>query len=201
MNLITRRGAVALAAVLALTPALAACGDDDEDAGSGTTQTTAAAGSDELCTEVYAAPEGEEGAPEDIDARGAPTMEACDDAVDELQVIDAVTGTGAEVQPGDVITAHYTGVLAQDGEQFDSSWDRGEAATFPLDQVIPGWTEGLVGMNEGGRRTLVIPAELGYGANPPPGSGIPPDSTLVFTVDLVAIEADGPGAGGAGDGG
>jgi FKBP-type peptidyl-prolyl cis-trans isomerase len=67
---------------------------------------------------------------------------------------------------------------------FDSSWSRNEPATFPLDQVIPGWTQGLVGMQPGGRRLLVIPPALGYGSN---GQGtIAPDETLVFVVDLIS---------------
>ena len=71
---------------------------------------------------------------------------------------------------------------------FDESWSSGQPVTFPLDRVIPGWSQGLVGMKEGGRRTLVIPAELAYGANPPPGSDIPADAALVFTVDLVKVD-------------
>jgi peptidylprolyl isomerase len=71
---------------------------------------------------------------------------------------------------------------------FDASWVRGEPATFPLPNVILGWQEGLVGMQVGGRRLLVIPAELGYGNNPPSGSGIEPGETLIFVVDLVSFE-------------
>jgi peptidylprolyl isomerase len=71
---------------------------------------------------------------------------------------------------------------------FDGSWARGEPATFPLPNVILGWQEGLVGMQAGGRRLLVIPAELGYGNNPPPNSGIEAGETLIFVVDLVSSE-------------
>ena len=85
------------------------------------------------------------------------------------------------------MTAAYLGVGASTGETFDSSWERGQPATFPLDQVIPGWSEGLVGMKVGGRRELVIPAEQAYGDQPPAGSGIKPGETLVFVVDLVGI--------------
>ena len=121
-----------------------------------------------------------------IEERGKPEI-AAQDQVTELVVTDDVEGTGAEVQAGDTITAHYVGVQASDGVEFDSSWSRGEPATFPLDRVIQGWSEGLVGMKEGGRRTLVIPAEQAYGQSPPPGSGIQPGATLVFTVDLVSV--------------
>lgn len=122
----------------------------------------------------------------EIEERGKPEI-AAQDQVTELVVTDDVVGTGAEVQAGDTITAHYVGVQASDGVEFDSSWSRGEPATFPLDRVIQGWSEGLVGMKEGGRRTLVIPAEQAYGQSPPPGSGIQPGATLVFTVDLVSV--------------
>jgi peptidylprolyl isomerase len=114
-------------------------------------------------------------------------MAACDPEVSELEVIDVVEGSGAEVAAGATVTAHYSGVSASTGEEFDSSWSRGEAASFPLDGVIQGWSEGLVGMKEGGRRTLIIPSEMAYGQSPPPGSGIAPGETLVFTVDMVEV--------------
>jgi peptidylprolyl isomerase len=71
------------------------------------------------------------------------------------------------------------------GQKFDSSWDRGQPIEFGLDQVIAGWTQGVPGMKIGGRRVLVIPADLAYGQNPPPGSGIEPGEPLVFVIDLV----------------
>ena len=79
------------------------------------------------------------------------------------------------------VVAHYVGVDAQ-GNQFDSSWRNGDPAKFSLDQVIPGWSEGLVGMKVGGRRTLVIPADKAYGNTPVAGR---PAGTLIFVVDLV----------------
>lgn len=124
---------------------------------------------------------------EEIEARGKPTLGATDE-VQELVVTDDVEGTGAEVKPGDTVTAHYVGVQASNGVEFDSSWSRGEPTQFPLDQVIEGWGTGLVGMKEGGRRTLVIPAAQAYGDRPPPGAGIAPGATLVFTVDLVSVD-------------
>jgi FKBP-type peptidyl-prolyl cis-trans isomerase FkpA len=106
-----------------------------------------------------------------------------------LQFEDTIAGTGAEAAPGRNVTVHYTGWLFEDGEQgekFDSSKDRGEPFIFPLGSgmVIKGWDEGVQGMKEGGRRTLIIPANLGYGAR---GAGgvIPPNATLIFEVELL----------------
>lgn len=105
----------------------------------------------------------------------------------ELTVKDLIVGTGAEAKAGDTITAHYVGVGGATGTKFDSSWDRGAPAQFPLNQVIMGWQTGIPGMKVGGRRLLVIPGEQAYGANPPEGSGIQPNEPLVFVVDLVSI--------------
>jgi len=110
------------------------------------------------------------------------------DPVTELEVTDVIVGTGDEVPAGATVTADYVGYGGATGVMFDASWLRGEPATFPLANVILGWQEGLVGMQVGGRRLLVIPAELGYGNNPPPGSGIEPGETLIFVVDLVSFE-------------
>jgi len=110
------------------------------------------------------------------------------DPVTQLQVTDLVVGTGDALAAGAMMTADYVGYGAATGQMFDASWVRGEPATFPLARVILGWQEGLVGMQVGGRRLLVIPAELGYGDNPPPGSGIEPGETLIFVVDLVSFE-------------
>ena len=106
-----------------------------------------------------------------------------------LQFEDTVVGTGTEARPGVNVTVHYTGWLFENGEQgekFDSSKDRGEPFIFPLGSgmVIKGWDEGVQGMKEGGQRTLIIPASLGYGAR---GAGgvIPPHATLKFDVELL----------------
>ena len=103
-----------------------------------------------------------------------------------LVVKDLVKGTGAEAQLGKPITVNYTGVLYHGGKQFDSSWKRGEPTTFTLEQgkLIPGWTQGIPGMKVGGRRELVIPAALAYGAKGSPPS-IPPNEPLVFVIDLL----------------
>lgn len=110
------------------------------------------------------------------------------DPVVALEVTDVIVGSGDAVPAGATVTADYVGYGAASGQMFDASWLRGEPATFPLSNVILGWQEGLVGMQVGGRRLLVIPAELGYGNNPPLGSGIEAGETLIFVVDLVSFE-------------
>ena len=104
--------------------------------------------------------------------------------VTKLEITDLKTGDGETVKDGDTITAHYQGTLT-DGTIFDSSYERGEPATFPLDSVIVGWQEGIPGMKVGGKRRLVIPAEKGYGAAGT--NGIPPNSALVFEIELKSI--------------
>lgn len=98
---------------------------------------------------------------------------------------DLITGVGTPITATDAVTVNYIGVSCSTGEIFDSSWTRGQPATFRLDQVIPGWTQGLVGMKPNGRRELIIPADLAYGAdgNSPK---IAPDEALVFVVDLIS---------------
>jgi len=114
--------------------------------------------------------------------------------VSEFQKIDTVVGSGAEATAGSDVSVHYTGWLhdpaAPDlkGKKFDSSVDRGQAFEFPLGggRVIKGWDEGVAGMKVGGKRILIIPAEMGYGAR---GAGgvIPPNATLVFDVELLGV--------------
>ena len=105
-----------------------------------------------------------------------------------LQITDEVLGTGAEAKSGDMVSVHYSGTLV-DGRKFDSSYDRGEPFSFILGggQVIKGWDQGVLGMKVGGKRKLVIPPDLAYG-NQDVGNGlIPPNSTLIFEVELLGI--------------
>ena len=99
---------------------------------------------------------------------------------------DVVEGTGDPVAAGATVTVDYCGVGLDSGAIFDSSFARGQPATFPLDGVITGWQDGIPGMKPGGRRVLVIPGDQAYGPNPPPGSGIGPNETLVFVVDMLS---------------
>lgn len=95
-------------------------------------------------------------------------------------------GNGQSPKATDTVECHYEGTLI-DGTKFDSSYDRGQTATFPLNQVIAGWTEGLQLMKEGGKYRFFIPYELGYGERGA-GASIPPFSTLVFDVELVSVK-------------
>jgi FKBP-type peptidyl-prolyl cis-trans isomerase len=106
--------------------------------------------------------------------------------VTELEIVDVTPGTGEEVAVGATITAHYTGALVADGTIFQSSKDFGRPATFGLNQVIAGWTQGVPGMKVGGTRRLVIPAAQAYGAASP-SPNIPANSDLVFDIELIAI--------------
>jgi peptidylprolyl isomerase len=107
-----------------------------------------------------------------------------------LIVQDVIVGTGAEAKSGDSVTVQYVGVLFANGKEFDSSWKGGEPFTFDLGSggVIAGWDQGVEGMKVGGRRRLIIPAELAYGAAGSPPS-IPANAALVFDVDLVSVKA------------
>jgi peptidylprolyl isomerase len=109
-----------------------------------------------------------------------------------LQIIDTQVGTGATPKPGQICVVHYTGWLYQDGQKgkkFDSSVDRNDPLEFPVGQrrVIAGWDEGVASMKVGGKRTLIIPPELGYGARGASGV-IPPNATLIFDVELLDVK-------------
>lgn len=102
-----------------------------------------------------------------------------------LQYVVEKEGEGAQPAAEDEVTVHYTGRLL-DGTVFDSSVNRGEPATFPLNRVIPGWTEGVQLMKEGAKYTFFIPSDLAYGPQGIPGA-IPPHSTLIFDVELIKV--------------
>jgi peptidylprolyl isomerase len=103
----------------------------------------------------------------------------------KLETKDLIVGTGAEAKAGQNITVNYVGVLYKGGKEFDSSWKRSEPFQFELGKgaVIPGWDQGIPGMKVGGRRELIIPASLAYKEKGT--AGIPPNSPLVFVVDLL----------------
>ncbi|HET6865761.1 MAG TPA: FKBP-type peptidyl-prolyl cis-trans isomerase [Solirubrobacteraceae bacterium] len=108
----------------------------------------------------------------------------------KLVTKDLVQGTGQTVKPGQTVTVNYVGDLYKTGKEFDSSWKTGQPATFPLTAggVIQGWVQGIPGMKVGGRRELIIPASLAYGKTGRPPT-IPPNSPLVFVVDLLSISS------------
>ena len=118
-----------------------------------------------------------------------PTEELTSESTTELKTNDISEGSGAIVQPGNVVYIHYVGVSASTGEQFDSSWDRGRSEFIGYisgtGNVIQGLDEGLLGMQVGGRRTVVIPPDLAYGENGAGDGLIAPNETLIFTVDLL----------------
>jgi peptidylprolyl isomerase len=105
----------------------------------------------------------------------------------KLVTKELIVGTGPEAKAGDSVTVNYVGVLYKGGKVFDASWKRNETFPFVLgkSQVIPGWEQGIVGMKVGGRRELIIPSGLAYGAKGSPPT-IPPNSALIFVVDLLA---------------
>jgi peptidylprolyl isomerase len=108
----------------------------------------------------------------------------------KLVTKDLITGSGATAKAGDTVTVNYVGALYKNGKVFDSSWSRNQTFTTPLSNgsVISGWVEGIPGMKVGGRRELIIPPSLAYGKSGS-GSTIPPNSTLVFVVDLLSVSS------------
>ena len=118
----------------------------------------------------------------------ATTDGAAPTSVSELKIEDTTAGTGAEAKKGMQVSVHYTGWLT-DGKKFDSSLDRGVPFKFQLGvgQVIKGWDEGVVGMKVGGKRKLTIPSDMAYGERGA-GNVIPPNSTLVFEVELLEVQ-------------
>lgn len=129
-----------------------------------------------------------------LSACSAPPAAYASEPVEKLTTIDQQVGTGAEAKSGMRVTVHYTGWLYQDtakdkrGTQFDSSreGDRPFSFTLGAGRVIEGWDQGVAGMRVGGKRTLMIPAELGYGARGA-GGDIPPNASLVFDVELLDV--------------
>ncbi|NIL57703.1 FKBP-type peptidyl-prolyl cis-trans isomerase [Salinispora arenicola] len=172
---------VAVVAILVTVFVLVAPGGDDE--------TEPAAGTPSAAASPPAG--GGEGVelPEGADPalNTAPTVTAGEGELSELVVTPLIEGTGPKVESGQSIIANYVGVLYGDGEEFDSSWSRGQPATFPIGvgAVIPGWDQGLVGVTIGSRVQLDIPAELAYGTEPAGGR---PAGPLRFVVDVLGVE-------------
>lgn len=103
----------------------------------------------------------------------------------ELVIEDLTVGEGAEAVAGATVEVHYVGVEYDSGEEFDSSWNRGESIEFPLQGLIQGWQDGIPGMKAGGRRRLTIPPELAYG--PAGGGHRLSGQTLIFVIDLIGV--------------
>jgi peptidylprolyl isomerase len=163
----------ALAWTIALCLTLAATGCGDGDSSTGSTEASSP-------TTADSSGSGAESRPRVAVPEGPPPK--------RLQVKDLEAGDGAEAKTGDEVTVQYVGVNYESGKEFDASWDRGEPFTFPLGagEVIPGWDKGVQGMRVGGRRELIIPPNLGYGAQGAPPA-IPPNETLIFVIDLVGV--------------
>ncbi|QZY53374.1 FKBP-type peptidyl-prolyl cis-trans isomerase [Leucobacter tenebrionis] len=102
----------------------------------------------------------------------------------ELQIVDLVEGSGAEAQASSTVDVHYLGVEYDSGEEFDSSWSRGESINFPLRALIQGWQVGIPGMKVGGRRKLIVPPAQAYGAS---GGHPLSGKTLIFIIDLLGV--------------
>jgi peptidylprolyl isomerase len=175
-----RARAIALLAAAAVS--IGACGDDEGDTATMTAAPAAAAPG------TSTAPPSGKTSSLDIstDLSTKPTIsKASGDPPKKLVVMDVVDGKGRAAKAGDNLVVHYVGVLYKTGKQFDASWDGGRPFPFALGQgsVIAGWDQGLQGMKVGGRRLLIIPPDLAYGAQ---GQGsIGPNATLVFVVDLL----------------
>ena len=162
-----------LALLLGLAVIVAGCGGDD----SSTTTTSPASTTNTTTTPTTASGD----KPEVKVPKGSPPK--------KLVVKDLKKGDGPVARTGDTVTVQYVGVDYKSGKQFDASWDRGQPFPFPLGagQVIPGWDRGVAGMRVGGRRELIIPPRLAYGAQGQPPA-IEPNATLVFVIDLLGKE-------------
>jgi peptidylprolyl isomerase len=184
------RALVPAALVVATTLALTACGSSSSSSGasasaSGGTVTASDCPAGTPQSADYTV--GTAGVQVTGDAGQAPTVKVGSDTAktSTLTVCDLTAGTGAAITASDTVYAHYIGVGANTGKTFDSSWERKQPVTFALSQLIPGWQKGIPGMKVGGRRLLVIPGALAYGANPPSGSTIEANEVLVFVIDVL----------------
>ena len=180
----TRRTAPRLLLTAAVALSLAACGGGDDGSAASAGQSTAAAAG---CSAQAPTTEAPAGVSTDLSVKPeAPCYSA--PAPTDLVISDVVVGTGAEAVAGTATTVKYVGAFYETGEEFDSSWKSGDDKTLPVTvgagRVIPGFDQGIEGMKVGGRRMVVIPSDLGYGAE---GTGpIPGGATLIFIIDLVS---------------
>jgi peptidylprolyl isomerase len=174
---------IGLTLAVVLAAGVAACGGDDDDGGGAGATPTATATAQPANVGAIAKGIGKDTAkkPRIVMPEGDPPS--------TLVVRDIVKGKGPKAKPGDQLTMNYVGVGWSNGQQFDASWDRGQAFPFRLGghMVIPGWDQGMVGMRKGGRRLLIIPPDLGYGAGGTPDGTIAPNETLIFVVDLLGV--------------
>jgi peptidylprolyl isomerase len=175
----SRRLITALLLAGCLGAGLVACGSDDDDSSSGDTTTVS----------------GPQRAAKDVDVADATNTKAKPSVgvpdgkpPKKLEQLDLVEGKGAALKSGDKLKANYVGLAWSTGQEFDASWDRGETIDVEVGSggVIPGWDRGLIGMRQGGRRLLVIPPDLAYGAEGQQPT-IGPNETLVFVIDAVKI--------------
>ena len=144
---------------------------------------------DSLVAEVIAASDSTVADSTDMSSYGISYFEAADGYITTpsgLKYVTVVEGSGASPVATDIVTVHYTGRLL-DGTVFDSSVERGEPTAFPLNRVIPGWTEGLQLMKEGGKTVFYIPSNLAYGEMGTPGGPIGPNQDLIFEVELIKV--------------
>ena len=171
----TKRSLTTLACALLLALGLAACGGSSKAPG----VQTAPAGKTSDTPTTANVPPALSHKPVVSVPKGAPPT--------HLVVKDLIQGNGAAAKANGTVTVNYVGVLYKTGKQFDSSWSRNQPFTTPLTagSIIPGWVQGIQGMKVGGRRELIIPPALGYGTRGSPPT-IPPNSTLVFVVDLLS---------------
>ena len=174
------RALISTTAALCALLAIAGCGGGDSSTGSA--ESTGSTSAEESTAPAKKSePAAKKTKPKVTVPKGPPPK--------QLVVRELAEGTGAEAKAGDEVTVQYVGVSYGNGKEFDSSWSRHEPFAFQLGlgQVIPGWEQGIEGMKVGGRRELIIPPELAYGeAGSPPAIG--PNETLVFVVDLLAVE-------------
>ena len=183
----TGSSAAAATATAAATSAAGATGTASAAGGTAASPTSSATSVVSTTTGAAGAP-GSRGTESNGQAPGIPTLSGeIKTTSSGLRYIDETVGTGATAAAGKVVAVHYTGWLTT-GAKFDSSRDRGQPFVFPLGagRVITGWDQGVAGMNVGGKRRLIVPAGLGYGAQA--NGPIPANSTLIFDVELIAIQ-------------